>query len=30
VRILKLANGDAYYKSQSLQLPSAPLLLENQ
>ncbi len=30
VRILKLVNGEADYKSQSLQLPSAPLLLENQ
>lgn len=30
VRILKLVNGEAHYKSQSVQLPSAPLLLENQ
>ncbi|MEO1679479.1 MAG: ABC transporter substrate-binding protein [Pseudomonadota bacterium] len=30
VRILKLVNGEADYKSQSLTLPSAPLLLENQ
>ena len=30
VRILKLVNADVDYKSQSLQLPSAPLLLENQ
>ncbi len=30
VRILKLVNGEADYKSQSLQLPSAPILLENQ
>ena len=30
VRILKLTNGEVDYKSQSLQLPSAPLLLENQ
>lgn len=30
VRILKLVNAEADYKSQSLQLPSAPLLLENQ
>ncbi len=30
VRILKLVNGEVDYKSQSLQLPSAPLLLENQ
>jgi peptide/nickel transport system substrate-binding protein len=30
VRILKLVNSEVDYKSQSLQLPSAPLLLENQ
>ncbi len=30
VRILKLVNAEADYKSQSLQLPDAPLLLENQ
>ena len=30
VRILKLINGEADYKAQSLTLPSAPLLLENQ
>ncbi len=30
VRILKLVNAEADYKSQSLQLPSAPMLLENQ
>lgn len=30
VRILKLVNGEVDYKSQSLQLASAPLLLENQ
>ena len=30
VRILKLVNAEADYKAQSLQLPSAPLLLENQ
>ncbi len=30
VRILKLVNGEVDYKSQSVQLPSAPLLLENQ
>ena len=30
VRILKLVNGEVDYKSQSLQLPSAPLLLEGQ
>ena len=30
VRILKLVNAEADYKSQSLQLPSAPILLENQ
>src|SRR6056297_740435 len=30
VRILKLVNGEADYKSQSVTLPSAPLLLENQ
>ena len=30
IRILKLINGEADYKSQSLQLPSAPILLENQ
>ena len=30
VRILKLVNGEADYKSQSLTLASAPLLLENQ
>lgn len=30
IRILKLINGEADYKSQSLTLPSAPLLLENQ
>lgn len=30
VRILALVNGEVDYKSQSLQLPSAPLLLENQ
>ncbi|HMB48673.1 MAG TPA: ABC transporter substrate-binding protein [Afifellaceae bacterium] len=30
VRILKLINGEADYKSQSLQLSSAPILLENQ
>ena len=29
VRILKLVNGEADYKAQSLQLPSAPILLEN-
>ena len=30
VRILKLVNGEVDYKSQSLQLPSAPILLEGQ
>ena len=30
VRLLKLINGEADYKSQSLQLPAAPILLENQ
>jgi len=30
VRLLKLVNGEVDYKSQSLQLPAAPLLLENQ
>ncbi len=30
VRILKLINGEVDYKSQSVQLPSAPILLENQ
>ncbi len=30
VRILKLVNGEAHYKSQSLQLPATPILLENQ
>ncbi len=30
VRILKLVNAEADYKSQSLQLASSPLLLENQ
>ena len=30
VRILALVNGEVDYKSQSLQLPSAPILLENQ
>jgi len=30
IRILKLINAEADYKSQSLQLPSAPLLLEHQ
>ncbi len=30
VRILKLVNGEADYKAQSLQLADAPLLLENQ
>ena len=30
VRILKLVNAEVDYKSQSLQLPSAPILLENQ
>ena len=30
VRILKLINGEVTFKSQSLQLPSAPILLENQ
>ncbi|MEL6233873.1 MAG: ABC transporter substrate-binding protein [Pseudomonadota bacterium] len=30
VRILKLVNGEVDYKSQSVQLPSAPILLENQ
>jgi peptide/nickel transport system substrate-binding protein len=30
VRILKLVNGEADYKAQSVTLPSAPLLLENQ
>ncbi len=30
VRILKLVNAEVDYKSQSLQLPSAPMLLENQ
>ncbi|MEM0942395.1 MAG: ABC transporter substrate-binding protein [Pseudomonadota bacterium] len=30
VRILKMVNGEVDYKSQSVQLPSAPLLLENQ
>jgi peptide/nickel transport system substrate-binding protein len=30
VRILKLVNSEVDYKAQSLQLPSAPLLLENQ
>jgi peptide/nickel transport system substrate-binding protein len=30
VRILKLVNAEVDYKQQSLQLPSAPLLMENQ
>ena len=30
VRILKLVNGEVDYKSQSVQLPSAPILLEKQ
>ena len=30
VRILALVNGEVDYKSQSVQLPSAPILLENQ
>lgn len=30
VRLLKLVNGEADYKTQSLQLSDAPLLLENQ
>ena len=30
VRILKLVNGEVDYKTQSLQLSSAPILLENQ
>jgi peptide/nickel transport system substrate-binding protein len=30
VRILKLVNGEVDYKSQSVRLPSAPILLENQ
>ena len=30
VRILKLVNGEAEYKAQSVQLASAPILLENQ
>ncbi len=30
VRILALINGEVDYKSQSLQLPNAPILLENQ
>jgi len=30
VRILKLINGEVHFKSQSLQLPMAPVLLENQ
>ena len=30
VRILKLVNGEADYKSQALQLDAAPILLENQ
>jgi len=30
VRLLKLVNGEVDYKAQSLSLPSAPLLLENQ
>ncbi|MEO9903405.1 ABC transporter substrate-binding protein [Nisaea sp.] len=30
VRILKAVNGEIDYKSQSLQLPSAPIMLENQ
>lgn len=30
VRLLKLVNGEADYKTQSLQLADAPLLLENQ
>ena len=30
VRILALVNGEVDYKAQSVQLPSAPLLLENQ
>jgi peptide/nickel transport system substrate-binding protein len=30
VRILKLINAEADYKHQSLQLPSAPILMENQ
>ena len=30
VRILKLVNGEVDYKSQSIQLASAPILLENQ
>ncbi len=30
VRILKLVNAEADYKAQSVQLPSAPILLDNQ
>ncbi len=30
VRLLKLINGEVTYKAQSLTLPSAPILLENQ
>ena len=30
VRLLKLVNAEVDYKSQSLQLPSAPMLLDNQ
>ena len=30
IRLLKIVNGEVDYKSQSLQLPSAPILLENQ
>ncbi|QEW21859.1 putative ABC transporter-binding protein precursor [Marinibacterium anthonyi] len=30
VRVLALVNGEVDYKAQSLQLPSAPILLENQ
>ncbi|MEM8774086.1 MAG: ABC transporter substrate-binding protein [Pseudomonadota bacterium] len=30
VRLLKISNGEVDYKSQSLQLASAPILLENQ
>ena len=29
IRILKLVNGEVDYKAQSLQLPAAPILLEN-
>ena len=29
IRLLKLINGEVHYKAQSLQLPAAPLLLEN-